>query len=127
MIELNKTQLTNKLKKLGKFIKENKKNDSKIYNKIQEIFPNSLEIDIYNESKDEINFLTGCEYTGRISKKELLNYDINFREIGYISKLNISISVENDNVFISSSVVIQYFDKYDVLYDTSITIKELNI
>lgn len=127
MTELNKTQLTNKMKKIGKFIKENRDDDEKIYAKIEEIFPNFLEIDIFEEVENEISFTTDYEYTGRISKKELLDYDNNFKEIVYMSGLNVLISVENDSVCMCSDVAIEYFDKYDVLYDTFITVKELNI
>ena len=61
-MELSKIQLTNKLKKLGKFIKENKKDADKIFDKIQEIFPNSLEVDVYDESYDSIYFITPYKF-----------------------------------------------------------------
>lgn len=127
MNELNKTQLTNKMKKLGKFIKENRKDEEKIHDKIQEIFPDFLENDIYGETENIISFTTDYEYTGRIPKKELLKFDENFAEIIYISGIYIQISVEGDDIYMCSDVIIEYFDKYGVLGETSVILKELYV
>lgn len=124
MAELNKTQLTNKLKKLGKFIKENKENDSKIYNKIQEIFPNSLEVDV---SKNDIHFITTYQYIGKISKKEIKEKDDNFKEVLSISNIDVFINVDNEDISITSSILIEYFDKFDLIDNMDIIIKELNL
>lgn len=126
MIAINKTQLTNGLKKIGKIIKENKNDKKKIYKKIIEIFPEASEVDVYNESIDEISFITNCKYTGKINlKKELKDY--NFDSLCNISNLYVMISVINDDICITSDILIKYFDKYNNIYYSSLIVKELNL
>lgn len=126
MMAINKTQLTNGLKKIGKVIKENKKDEKKIYNKIMEVFPEALEVDVYNESKDEISFITNCKYTGKMNlKKELKDY--NFNSLYNISDLFVVISITNEDICITSDILVKYFDKHNNIHYGSLIVKELNL
>ena len=126
MIAINKTQLTNNLKKIGKVIKENKKDSKKIYDKIMEVFPEATEVDIYNDSKKDITFKTNCEYTGKLNLKKELE-DISCKELCCIQNLYITIGVINEDVCITSDISIKYFDNEDNICYGSLIVKELNL
>lgn len=127
MAELSKIQLTNKLKKLGKFIKENRKDTDKIFDKIQEIFPNSLEVDVFDESYDSIYFITPYKFIGAINKKQIKENDSNFKEILSTSNIDVIISVDSEDISITASIFIRYFNKWNLIYDMDIAVKELNL
>lgn len=126
MIAINKTQLTNGLKKIGKVIKENKKDRKKIYDKIVEVFPEATEVDVYNESNEDITFKTNYEYTGKLNLKKELE-DISYKELCCIQNLYITIGVINEDVCITSDISIKYFDNEDNICYGSLIIKELNL
>lgn len=124
MIAINKAQLTNELKKIGKVIKENKKDRKKIYNKIMEVFPEATEVDIYNDSKKDITFKTNCEYTGKLNLKKELE-DIGYKELCCIQNLYITISVINEYICITSDISIKYFNNKGSICYGSLIVKEL--
>ena len=126
MIAINKTQLTNGLKKIGKVIKENKNSKAKICNKIMEVFPEASEVDVYSVSNNEITFKVNRDYVGKMNLKKELE-DVGYKQLCYIHNLYVMISVINEDICITSDISIKYFDNEDNICYGSLIVKELNL
>ncbi|WP_300449314.1 hypothetical protein [Fusobacterium sp.] len=126
MIAINKAQLTNGLKKIGKVIKENKKDSKKIYNKIMEVFPEASEVDVYSVLNNEITFKINRKYVGKMNLKKELE-DVGYKQLCCIQNLYVTIGVINEDICITSDISIKYLDNEDNICYGSLIVKKLNL
>ncbi|MGL5715324.1 MAG: hypothetical protein ACRCX2_20065 [Paraclostridium sp.] len=124
MITINKQQLTNRLKKLGAQLIEEKtiKEKEKI---VEELFPNAQEVDIDNNT---IHLYIGEEYIGAPpTRKQMLEVHEDFGVINRVYGLTIYARVAKNEVQLESNVAVDYMDKWGNGEFTDITIKEVSV
>ena len=127
MNTINKNALTNRMTKLGEFLKENRDKDA-VEKRIKELFPMAMEIDVFEECDNSVFFLVGQEYVGKKpTKKEIEEDDIEVKYVVDTYGLTVNVDILDDSIEISSSIGVDYIDKYNNHYNTSCTVKEIKI
>lgn len=127
MDTINKNTLNNRMKKLGEFLKETKDKDI-IENKIYELFPKAIEVDVFDDDDETIFFLVGQEYIGKApTRKEMRELDENYGRTTRIYGLSVYIEVDTHEIKIQSSVGIDYVDIWGYKHYTNYTVKKIEI
>ncbi len=127
MNTINKNALTNRMTKLGEFLKENRDKDV-VEKRIKELFPMAMEIDVFEECDNSVFFLVGQEYVGKKpTKKEIEEDGIEVKYVVDTYGLTVNVDILDDSIEISSSIGVDYIDKYNNHYNTSCTVKEIKI
>ena len=127
MNTINKNALNNRMVKLGEFIKENRDKDE-VEKRIKELFPMAMEIDVFEECDNSVFFLVGQEYVGKKpTKKEIEEDGIEVKYVVDTYGLTVNVDILDDSIEISSSIGVDYIDKYNNHYNTSCTVKEIKI
>ena len=127
MNTINKNALNNRMVKLGEFLKENRDKDA-VEKIIKELFPMAMEIDVFEECDNSVFFLVGQEYVGKKpTKKEIEEDGIEVKYVVDTYGLTVNVDILDDSIEISSSIGVDYIDKYNNHYNTSCTVKEIKI
>lgn len=127
-ITTTKAQLTNRMKKLGNFLKVHKDDVDMIYNKIEELFPKSCEVFVYDDEPNNIYFVVGEDYVGSAPpKKEMLKNDSNFKRVYKMGGMMINVYIEDDKITMSCDIDVEYEDKWGCYHTTDAYIKEMGI
>lgn len=123
-----KVRLTNRMKKLGEFVKANRNDEGLIYDKIKELFPQSCETFVFDDDENLIHFIVCEDYVGsKPTRKEMLVHDKYFKSILKTYGLGIVLEVKDNDIKVSSDIVVEYEDKWNHVDTTTYTIKEMMI
>lgn len=128
---MNKRELTSKMKKLGKFIKENNCLESKsIENYAYEIFPEVCEFD---NDENSMWFLIDDDFEGSVTKKQVNDKAKKYNSISCDKIIDIGriiqivIEIKETSIVISANIDIKYRDKYGICDTQVVDIKEIKI
>lgn len=123
-----KVRLKNRMNKLGQLVKTNKDDVEMIYNKIEELFPHSCEVYVYDDEPNNIYFLACEEYTGKKpTKKEMKEIDSEFYCIDRLGGVVVDITIQDDKIELSAHVGVEYSDRWFNTDSTTYTICEFEI
>lgn len=123
---INKNALTNRMTKLGEFLKENRDKDI-IENKVLELFPKATEVEVF-EGDNVVHFLVGQEYVGKApTKKEMKELDWEYRETIQTYGLTLYVAVESDKIKMDAHIAVDYRDRHGCSNNIDFTVKELEI
>ena len=126
MNTINKNALTNRMTKLGEFLKENRDKDA-VENKVLELFPKAMEVEVF-EDDNVIHFLVGQDYVGKSpTRKEMMEQDCLFKEVIQVYGLSVHVSVGGEKIKMDASVGVDYKDVYRHYNYTDYTVKEIEI
>ncbi len=126
MNTINKNALTNRMTKLGEFLKENRDKDA-VENKVLELFPKAMEVEVF-EGDNVVHFLVGQEYVGKApTKKEMKELDWEYRETIQTYGLTLYVAVESDKIKMDAHIAVDYRDRHGCPNNIDFTVKELEI
>lgn len=128
MMKINRRKLTEIMKKIGQFAKENQQDREKVDNYFFSIF------DYENCCMDGLEDGTGCFLPGKLFdiqvkpsevKKELGNDSKNFKQIFLQKDFGIFIEYNKDKIEVYSTIDVTYRTKDGILDFRPITIKSI--
>lgn len=121
---MNKTQLTKGLNKLGKIVKNNERDLRNILDdEIYAIFPQAEDVEI---DKDEIKFYLG-EYTGRVTKKDLVDVVGDVKRIDGAKALIVNVAVNRKDIEIIANAMVYYTTTDGYSESDSVDVKIISI
>ena len=121
---MNKTQLTKGLNKLGKIVKNNERDLRNILDdEIYAIFPQAEDVEI---DKDEIKFYLG-EYTGRVTKKDLVDVVGDVKRIDGATALIVNVAVNRKDIEIIANAMVYYTTTDGYSESDSVDVKIISI
>lgn len=126
MNTINKNALTNRMTKLGEFLKENRDKDA-VENKVLELFPKAMEVEVF-EGDNVVYFLVGQDYVGKApTKKEMKELDFEFGELNRMYGLSVHVTVNSEKITMNANVGVEYTDRYRHSHYTDYVVKEMEI
>lgn len=125
--QFKKADVTKSMIELGKFLKESKRTEEEIRNKIWDIFPKADEI-FYRKEDESVSFIAGVDYVGaKPTKNTMLEIDENFARVESMDGLMYNIYQEEDKIKMSADVMVTYVDKWGMDYEYDVVIKEYEV